>query len=199
MLASFCPVSYDTGCLSCFNYCHTGKALSTVLVGRAVRLDIDVTGFHWFLAIDFRCAWHVTIIYVLQYSICMWVLDTGWLTLNAKHISRGMEVKTKSTSCVIFLCINNYWTRSFTLEYWLFFFSYVLNQMRKNFPGKIFTQVSMHVAFRPCHYWDQSKLHQLVFSLFQTHLLLDCFCEAYEVNTCSVFTFKSVWTYEVNT
>jgi hypothetical protein len=54
------------------------------------------------LAIDIRCAKHVMIMNMFQYSFTLWVLGAGRLTLNAKFITRGM-VKSKLTSCCCLL------------------------------------------------------------------------------------------------
>ncbi len=88
----------------------------------------------------------------------MWVLNTGWFTLNAKCITRGMEVKSKFTLCCCFVS-KNCRSRSFTLGYWLFYFSSVLfwlRQGKKTFTGKRLSQVSVYVACYPCPYWGES-------------------------------------------
>ncbi len=53
-----------------------------------------------------------------------------------------MEVKSRSTSC-FFYVFNN------TLEYWLFYFLVFWLRWGKKITIKIFSQVSMHVAFLP--------------------------------------------------
>jgi hypothetical protein len=46
--------------------------------------DVYVIGFHRLSHIEFRFAQHVCYgsMNMLQYSICLWVLNTGWLMLN---------------------------------------------------------------------------------------------------------------------
>ncbi len=87
----------------------------------------------------------------------------------------GSEVKVHMM-LLFFQCVNNCWSRLFTLGYWLFYFTSVLTQMRKkNLHWKKYSLkwVCMF-PFYPCHYWEQLKFQQLVLSLFWTHLLLDC-------------------------
>ncbi len=81
-------------------------------------------------------------------AFALWVLvDTGWLRLNANVLKRhGGEVN----DIMLLFVTNNCWTRSFTVGYWfLFYFSSVfwLRWGEKPFKGKIFSQVSMYVAF----------------------------------------------------
>ncbi len=74
--------------------------------------------------------------------------------------SQKSEPKIEIPNQVLLLVANNFWTRSFSLGYWLFYFSSVLFWLRWRkitFAGKRLSQVSMYVAFfYPCHYWGQS-------------------------------------------
>jgi hypothetical protein len=38
----------------------------------------------------------------LQYSICLWILETGWLTLYAICLALGTEVEFELISFVIY-------------------------------------------------------------------------------------------------
>jgi hypothetical protein len=70
----------------------------------------------------------------------------------------------------------------------------------KTISGKIFSHVSMHVAFYPCHFGEQLIFfQQLIFHYFEPTCCWFSYREAHEVNTCSVFAFKSVRPYEVYT
>jgi hypothetical protein len=69
---------------------------------------------------------------------------------------------------------NNWWTRSFTLGYWPFYFSSAFDSDEdKSFARKIFFQMSMHVAFLPSSILWTVNLWLLVVVLCWTKLLLD--------------------------
>ncbi len=79
----------------------------------------------------------------------MWVLDAGWLMLNARCITKGM-VKSRLTSCLL-LIANNCWTRSFALGYWLFEISSVfwLRWGKKTFVEKRFLKWVCMLPYLP--------------------------------------------------
>jgi hypothetical protein len=59
---------------------------------------------------------------------------------------------------MLLLIANNCWTRSFALGYWLFYFSSVLTQMRKEnlCRWKIVSSEYVCCLIYPCPYWGQS-------------------------------------------
>ncbi len=95
--------------------------------------------------------------------------------LNAKCIKRGMEVKSKFTLCCCFVT-NNCWTRSFTLGYWLFYFSSVLCWLRWGKKPKqvkdCFKWVCL-LPFHPCLYWGQSIFVTVGSFIVSNHLIAE--------------------------
>ncbi len=137
--------------------------------------------------------------FMLQYSIhFVWVLDAGWLMVYARCIIGCGEVKV---DIMLLLIANNCWTRSFALGYWLFYFSSVLTQMRKEnlCRKKIISSESVCCLIYPCPYWGQS-----IFVTVSKYCVEPTYCwithgEAHDISTCLVFALKSVLPYEVYT
>ncbi len=112
MFCIFLPVSYERNVEQHISskYCCTWKGFKHRMVGRANgpcgvwQEDVYVTGFHRLSHIKFGCAQHVPkdSMNTLQYSIPLWVLNTGWLTLYPVFIAQGLEVKFEFASIVVY-------------------------------------------------------------------------------------------------
>ncbi len=86
--------------------------------------------------------------------------------------------------------------RQFTLGYWLFYFLVFMIQMRtKTFIGKIFSQMSMYVAYLPSTIFWTVNLWPLLVGLYYTKLLLDQL--RWGTWTC-FFTLRVYWPMSLN-
>ncbi len=83
-----------------FKYCVIGRVNSPCCIGEKVS---NVTLSNCVGHVNFGCAEHCHdwLIPPLKYYICLGVLDTGWLMLQAIWITKGLKVKFECTSVVV--------------------------------------------------------------------------------------------------
>ncbi len=113
MFSNFLPVSYEQNVKQHISskYCCNWGGFKHCMVGRAngpcgvSQKDFHVTSFHRLSHIKFGCAQHVPkdSMNMLQYSICVWVPNTGRLMLYpicTYHRGIRSEVEIRFCCCI---------------------------------------------------------------------------------------------------
>ncbi len=121
--------------------------------------------------------------------------------VNAKYITRGMEVKSKFTSYCCFVT-NICWTRSFALGYWLFIFSSVFVSDEERKPFQVIDSLNRvcMLLFYPCPYWGQSVFMTVDSFIMSNQLVVESIMVKHMKLLLVLFLpFKSVLPYEVYT